>query len=74
MPLNSLEHGICTTSLTDIRPGLDSNPVLRATTVANEPSGPARLGMMDTTETRMNMTREGVNSGQLGSLILCPHQ
>ena len=42
-PLNSLEHCICTTSMTNIRPGRDLNPVPRVSSYnrPNEPSGPA---------------------------------
>ena len=37
-PLNSLEHCICTASMTNIWLGRDSNPYLHG---SNEPSGPA---------------------------------
>ena len=44
MPLNNLEHFMCTTTLTNILPNRDSNLVYGKSQVdTNEPSGPASL-------------------------------
>ena len=40
---NSLEHCICTTQMTDIRPVRKSNPEIRVKTGPNKPSGLASL-------------------------------
>ena len=42
MLLNSLEHYICKTTMTNIRPDRDSS-LVQASVDTNEPSGPARL-------------------------------
>ena len=46
MPLNSLVHCICTTTMTNIRPGFETGTSrLQAPVDTNEPSGPAKCAL-----------------------------